>query len=414
MRAWEEEIEGQRRVKSRSALTGRSGPRRVKLYVASLGGVLVLSLVACGGTSLSSPSSGSKKCSYKVGVLEPLSGAAAPLGQPVVEGIQFAEQDINQHGGVNGCQLEIDSQDYESKADIAVTRVQKLIDDGVYGIIGPNQGDATLAIAPIVQKNSVPVCAFNNTISITHIGNPYIFRCQADDTDQTKAAILFLKQKLQAKKIAILHTDDAYGTDAATALEEVAKSGTTAVTITSDQKFAYQATDTTVQWSRAKADNPDAYILWGSGTSQSVALRNARQVGITAPIIGGQGLATLPTIQAAGAAAEGVYVINLIDPSKTTPAQKTINKLLQQKEGASYQPSVYNYIGWDALHLYAAALKNNSKDAKAGLESIKSLTLAAGTYHFSASSHNGLGLDSITINQVKDGRFVGVQTGIKG
>jgi len=386
----------------------------MRLVVIAVPAVAALLLASCGnsGGNSGGTASSSSNCGLKLGVLEPLSGAAAGLGQPVFEGIQLAVDEANRQGGADGCQVTIDSQDYKSDPSVAVTRVQRLITDKVYGIIGPNQGSATLAIAPIIKGAKIPICAFNNTISITHSDNPYIFRCQTDDTDNVRAAILFAKQQFKATKVAILTTDDAYGKDAAAALSDVSKSGSTSIQITDTITFPYTATDITSEWSRAKSGNPDVYILWGSGSSMAVALRNASQLGVTQPIIGGQGLASASIIDAAGAAAEGVYAIGLIDPSKTTPTQQVVSDLLKKKNGADFQPTLYNYIGWDAANLMMKAFEKDHTDAKAGLESLNEVVLTSGTYHFSAANRNGLGLDSIWVTQIKNGKFIGVHTGL--
>lgn len=379
--------------------------------MAIIAGVLAVSgsLSSCRGGGDSSSSAGS--CTLKIGVLEPLSGAAASLGVPVVDGAKLAVANANKTHQ-SKCTVALDTQDYQSDTSTAVTRVQRLIGDKPYGIIGPNQGSATLAIAPVVNQAKVPICAFNNTIGITGPKNPYIFRCQSNDNDNVKAAVLFAKQKFNAKSIVVLHTDDAYGTDAANALKAVAQQAGTNIKLLDDISFSYNATDITSEWSKAKADNPDAYVLWGSGSSMAVALRNAQQLGIKAPIIGSQGLASQAIIDAAGSAAQGVYAIGLINPSKTTAQQATIAKLLVKEHGASYQPTLYNYIGWDAVQLMIKAYAKNSSDAKAGLESLGAQQLASGTYIFSKGDHDGLGLDSIWITQVQNGKFVGVTNGL--
>lgn len=381
--------------------------RSVTLLVCAIVGLGALAGCRGGQTTASG-----ENCEIKVGVLEPLSGSAAGLGLPVMDGVQLAVDQANATGSAKGCKVSLESEDYKSDTSTAATRVQRLISDGVYGIVGPNQGSATLAISPMIQRAKVPVCAFNNTISITDGQNPYIFRCQSDDSDNVRAAVLFAKQQYRAANVVILHTDDAYGTDAANALKSVAQSGDTAIKVGDDISFSYNATDITSEWSRAKAANPDAYILWGSGSSQAVALRNARQLGIDKPIIGSQGLASQAIVDAAGPAAEGVYAVGLIDPSKTTPQQQAVADLLKKQKGANYQPTLYNYIGWDSVQLLIQAHEKNPTDAKAGLEQLGAATLTAGTYNFSPTNHNGLGLDSIWITQIKDGKFVGVRNNL--
>lgn len=374
-------------------------------------GLFSVALAGCGSSGESS-AGGSQDCNLKLGILEPLSGAAAGLGKPATAAAKMAAEDINANGGVNGCKVELAVEDYKSDPGTAVVRVRRLIDQGVYGIIGPNQGSATLAIRPIINSSKIPICAFNNTISITEGDNPYIFRCHSNDRDNVKATILYLKQKYDAKRIAVVHTDDAYGTEAADALEEVAKSGPTKIIVTAKISYPYSAKDATSEWARAKATNPDAYVLWGSGTSQPVALRAAQRLGTDKPIIGGQGLTTSAVIEASGSAAEGIYAIGLFDPSTVTKSQQRITELLKEAHGADYQPTSFDYTGWDAVHLFAQAYKANPDDAQAGMESLHSATLAAGTYTFSADDHDGLGLGSIWVTQVKNGKFVGIKTGL--
>lgn len=350
---------------------------------------------------------------FKIGVSEPLSGGASSLGIPVVESIKAAAEVINAKGGISGKQIELVIRDDQSKPDIAVQNVRRLAEDGVYAIIGPNQGSNTLAIAPILKQVQVPICAFNNTISITKLDNPYIFRCQTSDADNTRAAMIFARDKLQAKNVGVLYTSDAYGSDAFAALS--AEATEMNIPIVASEKINYGATDTTAEWTKLLAAKPDVVILWGSGSTMSIALRNASQLGNTAPIIGAQGVAAAAIIQGAGAAAEGVYMLTLTAPDQVTEGQTELAKIYQDKNGADYQLTIYDTIGWDALHLVAKAIENSAGDRAQMVQSFEKIDkyrLAAGTYTYTAESHEGLGVDSVWIVQVKDGRMVGVQHGL--
>lgn len=350
---------------------------------------------------------------YKIGVSEPLSGAASSLGIPVVDSVKLAVEAINAAGGVDGHRIELLVRDDQSRPDIAVQNFRQLIGDGVLGIIGPNQGSNALAVAPAVNDAKMPMCAFSNTISITHVGNPYIFRCQTSDTDNVKAALLFAKDKLHASKIGVVYTSDAYGTEAFAAMTEAVKSMSLPIVVS--MKIDYGATDTTAEWTKVLAAKPDAILLWGSGSVMSVTLRNARQLGSTLPIIAAQGVAAAAIIKGAGAAAEGMYAITLTAPDKVPPAQEELAKLYKKKNGDDYQLTIYDTIGWDAVHIYAQAIHNagGRKDKMLeGMEQIHNYAGAAGTYTYGSGNHDGLGVDSVWIVQVKDGRMFGVQRGL--
>ncbi len=349
---------------------------------------------------------------YKIGVSEPLSGAASSLGVPVVESIKTAVAALNAKGGVNGHPIELVIRDDQSKPDIAVQNFRRLAEEGVYGVIGPNQGSAVLAVAPVVLETKVPLCAFSNTISITKLNNPYVFRCQTSDSDNTKAALLFAKNKLNAKNVAVLYTSDAYGTEALAALQDVAKSMN--MPIVAAEKLNYGAADTTVEWQKILAAKPDVIVLWGSGSTMSVALRNGAQLGNTTPIIGAQGVAAAGIIKGAGAAAEGLYLITLNAPDKISKEQEELAKLYKAKNGPDYQLAIYDIIGWDALHLYAKALEISKGDKSKmveAMEQIRGYNLAGGSFSYLPNQHEGLGVDSVWIVQVKNGRMSGVQHG---
>ncbi|HEY4192150.1 MAG TPA: ABC transporter substrate-binding protein [Mesorhizobium sp.] len=349
---------------------------------------------------------------YKVGVSEPLSGGASSLGIPVVDSVKIAADAINAKGGVNGHQIELVIRDDQSKPDIAVQNFRRLAEEGVYAIIGPNQGSNMLAASAALQQAKIPACSFNNTISITKLGNPYIFRCQTSDADNTKAALTFARDKLKAANVGILYTSDAYGSDAYAALQVEAKA--MGLPITGAEKVNYGATDTTAEWTKLLATKPAAIILWGSGSTMSIALRNGSQLGNTAPIIGSQGTAAAAIIKGAGAAAEGVYMVTLTAPDQVTAGQTDLAKIYKDKNGDDYQLTIYDTIGWDALHLVVKAIENAKGDRNAmreGFEQISKYELAAGTYTYTADNHEGLGVDSVWIVQVRDGRMVGVQHG---
>jgi branched-chain amino acid transport system substrate-binding protein len=378
-----------------------------------MNGVNWLKTASCGLTMLlASVSLASAQEVYKIGVSEPLSGAASSLGIPVVESIKIAAEAINANGGISGKKIELSIRDDQSKPDIAVQNFRRLAEEGVYGIIGPNQGSNALAVAPILLETKVPMCGFQNTISITKIGNPYIFRCQTSDTDNTKAALLFAKNKLNAKNVAVMYTGDAYGTEAYNALQDVAKSMN--MPIVAAEKVNYGASDTSAEWTKILAAKPEAIVLWGSGSTMSVALRNGSQLGNTAPIIGAQGVAAAAIIKGAGAAAEGVYMVTLNAPDQVTKEQEELSKIYKAKNGADYTLTIYDIIGWDAVHIYAKGIENAGGDkakVQQGLEQIRNYRLAGGSYTYEPNNHEGLGVDSVWIVQVKDGRMVGVQHG---
>ena len=351
---------------------------------------------------------------YKIGVSEPMSGAASALGIPVVEGIRLAADSINRNGGVDGHPIELLIRDDQSKPDVAVQNFRGLAEEGVYAIIGPNQGSNTLAVASIASGKKIPLCAFNNTLSITHIDNPYIFRCQSTDKDNIKAAFQFVKNTLMLGSVGVLYTGDAYGTDAYNAMSSIAAE--VGIEIKGAQKISYGGTDTTAEWTKLLAAKPATILMWGSGSVMSVAMRNGMQLGSTLPVIAAQGAAAPDIIKGAGAAAEGTYFLTLNAPDQVTAEQKVLSDALKKKDGPDAQLYPYNTIGWDAVYIFAKALeyaKGDKTKMVESLEKIRNLKLASGNYSFEPDNHDGLRSDSVWVVQVRGGRMYGVKRGFQ-
>lgn len=370
---------------------------------------VMLALVGCGSSSATAGSS----TPYKLGVLDGLTGGASVLAASITDGMTLAVNAVNGAGGVNGHPLSLDIVDDQSQPSNDVTLVRKLIDSGANGIIGPNYGSGTIAVSPIVKKAKVPELAYNQTIGITQQGNPYIFRVQTNDTVNTKAALLFMKQKFGATKVAVLYTDDAYGTSGSKALQSEA--GSVGVQIVADESMSVTATDATPQWVHALAAHPQAVLLWVEPAVDGPALRAAAQLDVKLPMIGGSGFANPSAIAAVGPAAEGVYGIGLVDPSNPPVGAKQLVALLRQEHGSSFQVSFLEATGWDAVQLFAEGLRRANGDRNkllGALESIANYNGAAGTYKYTSTNHDGLGLDAIEILHVQNGKLVGFKHGV--
>jgi branched-chain amino acid transport system substrate-binding protein len=107
-------------------------------------------------------------------------------------------------------------------------------------------------------------------------------------------------------------------------------------------------------------------------------------------------------------------MVTLNAPDQLMKEQEELSKLYKAKNGADYTLTIYDIIGWDAVHIFAKAIENAGGDrakVQQGLEQIRDLRLAGGSYTYKPDSHEGLGVDSVWIVQVKDGRMVGVQRG---
>jgi len=189
--------------------------RIYKLFTFSLLACLLLGLLAgCGGGAAGSEPTRGEVIVY-VGV--PLTGYQANAGQTVLGGVRLAAAEANRSGGLDGYKIVVRGLDDESDDGVAVDNVKTIQDaldkgDKVLGVIGHLNSGQT--IAAMVQYSKMPFVVITPTaseVSITQQGYKNFFRINANDNVQADTLTKFLTQKLNAKSVAVLYNDTAYG-----------------------------------------------------------------------------------------------------------------------------------------------------------------------------------------------------------
>jgi branched-chain amino acid transport system substrate-binding protein len=148
----------------------------------------------------------------KIGVILPLNGSVAYLGQNALAGIILGLNEINEKGGINGRKVEIVIEDDKCISNDGVNAVNKLINvDKVIGILGPICSSVGGAALPIAQNSGVPVVIVGASAPhLTKIGD-YIFRIYPSDAFQGQVAADFIFNKLSKKKVAIVYVKNDWG-----------------------------------------------------------------------------------------------------------------------------------------------------------------------------------------------------------
>jgi branched-chain amino acid transport system substrate-binding protein len=148
----------------------------------------------------------------KIGVILPLNGSVAYLGQNALAGITLGLNEVNEKGGINGRKVEIVIEDDKCVSADGVNAVNKLINvNKVIGILGPICSSVGGAALPIAQNSGVPVVIIGASAPhLTKIGD-YIFRVYPSDAFQGRVAANFIFNKLSKKKVAIVYVKNDWG-----------------------------------------------------------------------------------------------------------------------------------------------------------------------------------------------------------
>ncbi|GFZ34429.1 branched-chain amino acid ABC transporter substrate-binding protein [Clostridium zeae] len=374
---------------------------------------IIISAVLAVGTVLSScqvekvsdsKSSGSND-TIKIGVFEPLTGANAGGGELEVEGIKLANK---LYPEVNGKKIELVIVDNKSDKVEASNAASRLVEkDKVTAIIGSWGSSLSMAAGDIIKKAKIPTIATSATNPLVTKGNDYYFRVCFIDPFQGTVMANYAYSKLNAKKVAIVQevsNDYAVGlakyfTDSFTKLTGDSKAIVSVSNYnTGDQDFSAQLTN-------IKSQNPDVIFAPGNFTESALLIKQARDLGIKAPIIGGDTWETPDFLKIGGSAVEGSVFSTFFATEK--PITKESEKFLTEyKKEYNKEPAAVSALAYDAYLLLVDGLKRTGSEDSVKLRDelvkTKDFQGAAGVVNFDEDRN---AVKAAVIKQVKDGKF---------
>jgi branched-chain amino acid transport system substrate-binding protein len=291
----------------------------------------------------------------KIGEFGSLTGDNASFGISQNNGVQLAVQEINDAGGVLGKKIDLTLEDNQTKQGETTTIVRKLISqDHVIALIGEVASSKTLEAAPIAQAAKIPLIATAATNPrVTQTGD-YVFRVCFTDDFQAVVIARFVLEKLKKTRVAFL-TD--VKQDYSVGLTGIAKDYLEkhGAQIVREQSYSSGDKDFRAQLTDLKAANPDVIIITGYYPEASLIAKQARQFGIKAIFVGGDGWDGSSLIPVGGKAIEGAYFSNHYSNEDKSPAVQTFVQKYQKKYNA--MPDAFAALGYDAVKLLADAIK---------------------------------------------------------
>ncbi len=291
----------------------------------------------------------------KIGEIEPMTGKDAAFGQSSHRGVQMAIDEINARGGVLGRLLLLVDDDNQSKPGDTATIAKKLVGrDKVAAIVSGGTSSACLEAAPICQAARVPFVADQATAPEVTEKRDYIFRNCFIDPFQGAMLAKFALTKLGAKRVAVLTS---VTTPYSVGLSRVFRDRFLALggTIAADQKYAEGDKDFRAQLTTIKAAAPDAIIATGFYTEAALICKQARDLGLSCPLFGGDGWEAPELMEIGGKAVEGVFYVSHYSSESTAPeVREFVKKYRARFSGET--PDSMAPLGYDATLIVADAI----------------------------------------------------------
>jgi branched-chain amino acid transport system substrate-binding protein len=356
------------------------------------------------GATVGFAGSASAADTIKIGMTIPMTGPGATTGQLQTQGTKLAIQQVNAAGGVLGRMLELVLEDDQTTNPGMVLAFSRLVNRGdLTVILASVRSTQVNAVAADIKKSGLPVFIGGSDPTLTHMGNPWIFRCRPNDTYSAKVIAAFGFNELKKTKWAVIHSTDAFGATGAQVLTGELKA--LGVTPTLDQGFTNGQADLTpvvLAIRQSGADVIASYITFEN--DDALLARQLKQFGVTIPWVGSASLASPITRNLAGPAVFGTYVVPDYDANASPEAKKFAAEFKQAYNATTDDQGAWPY---DAVMLTVEALKKTGSTdpvkLRDALHSIKGYKGTEGEYNF---DENGDGLHGYNIVRNENGELV--------
>jgi branched-chain amino acid transport system substrate-binding protein len=340
----------------------------------------------------------------KIGALATLSGNNSPFGISHKNGYDLAIEELNNSKFLGSATLQLVTLDDKGEKQEGISVMTRLIDqERVVAALGPTLSSTALAADPIAQQKGIPVLGTSNSAAnITDMGN-FIFQANLPETGVAPVMIAQVKAKLNPKKAALIYEATNEYTKGANDVfkAELQKNG---ISVTGNEPYNKGDTDFHTQLNKIKATQPDLLIVSGLIGEAVPLVQQAREVGITQPILGPTSF-NIPDIYTRGKeAAEGIIAGSAWFPGNTGPKSQAF--VAAYKKKYNIEPDQFAVQAYTGAYLMATAIRNaNSTDPKAirdALAQLKDVDSALGNFSFDANRNP---VYSPVVVTVKDGKF---------
>ena len=321
-------------------------------------------IAGCGGGA----STSGGKTSLTIAMVNPLSGDAATYGVSHKNGMELAREEINKAGGVKGQQIEVLFHDDAGDPKQAAAGAQKFADQkNVLAILGSCLSSSTLAMAPITDKAKVVHSVVSSSSHKLSGISPYFFRMAVQDDKVGGLMADLVKEKFNAKKVALLYPNNDYGKGLLSSIETRLKEHGIALALT--QAYLVTDKDYSALLTGVKAQGVDVLMVGSTYTDGGLITKQAREMGLTLPIVGPTGLYSPKYMEIAGKAAEGAVFLGAF-------VQAFVKKY---KEKYNMEPDTFAALAYDQMHVVAKAMEKAAEKGAVTRESLKE-AMAASNY----------------------------------
>ncbi len=345
----------------------------------------------------------------KIGLVAPLTGDVKTFGESTRNGFTIAVEEANAKGGINGDSIKMYIADDRNDPTEARNAGSKLINqDGVKLIIGSVSSKCSIPLSEVCQSASAVMISPTSTnpkvtVNDDNSRKDFIFRACFIDPFQGMVAAKFAVGDLKAKTSAILYD---VGNDYVKGLAEFYRDNFQKLggKMVAYESYTKDDTDFSALLTKIKRANPDVLYVPDYYNKVGLIAKQARQLGIKAILMGGDGWDSPDMMKIAGDAIIGGYFTNHYSPADPRPEVQAWVKKYEAKFGS--KPDALATLAYDATTLMLEAIKvaktANPPEVRTALQNFKGLNTVSGSISYDASGNPIK--DAVILKYTKDGQ----------
>jgi branched-chain amino acid transport system substrate-binding protein len=286
----------------------------------------------------------------KMGVQGPLTGANAAFGAQLKNGAQQAVDDINKAGGILGQKVSVEFGDDAADPKQGVSVANKFAADGVKYVVGAFNSGVTMPSSAVYQENGIlEITPASTNPQVTERGMWNVFRTCGRDDQQGAVAGQYIIKHFKGKKVAVIDDKTTYGKGLADeTAKAMAKGGMKPVL---REGINIGEKDFSALVSKIKQSNADLVYWGGLHTEGGLIVRQMRDQGVKAPLMGGDGITTDEFAQIGGPGVIGTLMTYGPD-ARNNPAAKTVVKEFRDKK---FEPEAYTLYSYASVQVFKQA-----------------------------------------------------------
>ena len=303
---------------------------------------------------------GTAAAQVKIGVGGPITGPSAATGAQMKNGVDQAAADLNKSGGILGQQINVEYGDDVSDPKQGVSVANNFAADGVKFVIGHYNSGVTIPASEVYQENGIlEITPASTNPTVTERGMWNIFRVCGRDDQQGRVAGDYILKHFKGKRIAFVNDKTTYGKGLADQTLKTIQAG-------GMQDVLYEGVNTgekdySALVSKIKQSRADLVYFGGLYTEGGLIVRQMRDQGVTAPLMGGDGITSDEFASVGGPGVVGTLMTYGPDPRNRPQAKAVVDEF----RAKNFEPEAYTLYSYAALQvIQQAAVAAKSVDPK--------------------------------------------------